>query len=288
MPREQFACRKLLLIVLMLVSIPFARAQVRVLPLYPPQQPADGQSAQPDTAAEAKMVSLINQSRTQQGLPTLAIDDRLTQAARKHTRLMVQNAALSHQFPGEPSLQIRIGNENLPSDKQGENVGMAESIERADLAFMDSPPHRANILDPDYNVVGVGVIRSGGNLYVTEDFARRLPQYSEPEAEAATQAAIQQYERSHGLPTPIRKPQPALRHLACDMALNDALDLGPAAHLPGVHDAFAWTSGDPAKLPNGIDRSLSSGLPAGYSLGACFAPSVSHPGGLYWLVLVSY
>jgi uncharacterized protein YkwD len=35
---------------------------------------------------------------------------------------------------------------------------------------MDDPDHRDNILNPDYNAVGVCVIRSGGQLYVTEDF----------------------------------------------------------------------------------------------------------------------
>ena len=44
--------------------------------------------------------------------------------------------------------------------------------------------------------------------------------------------------------------------MACDMALNDELDLTPASHLSGVHQVFAWTAGDPAKLPKGIDRCL--------------------------------
>ena len=40
------------------------------------------------------------------------------------------------------------------------------------------------------------------------------------------------------------------------MALNDSLDLTPSSHLPGVHEVFAWTAGDPGKLPKGIDRML--------------------------------
>ena len=61
--------------------------------------------------------------------------------------------------------------------------------------------------------------------------------------------------RAHGLPAPVRKPLTQLRHMACDMALNDASGLArPRRDLPGVHEVLAWTAGDPAKLPKGIDR----------------------------------
>ncbi len=151
---------------------------------------------------------------------------------------------------------------------------------------MDSPLHRRNLLDPDYNVVGVGILRRGGNIYVTEDFARRLSEYSEPQAEAALQSAIEHYVRSVGLQVPARKPEPRLRHMACDMALNDALNNQAAAQLPGAHEVMVWTAGDPGKLSDQVKKRLSQAVPSGYALGACFAPSVSHPGGLYWLVML--
>ena len=201
---------------------------------------------------------------------------------------MVQHSALSHQFEGEPSPQTRVNNEGLSSDAEGENVDLNHSIAGAHDALMHSPPHRANILDPDYNVVGVGVIRAGDNVWVTEDFARRLPQLSESQAESAVQSAVDRSERARGFGAPVRQPLRQLRHMACDMALNDDLNLTPASHVSGVHQVFAWTAGDPAKLPKGIDSMLGTGLKGGYSLGACFAPSVSHPGGIYWLVMVAY
>jgi uncharacterized protein YkwD len=250
--------------------------------------PVAAQQPYIDDAAEARLVQLLNQSRAEQGLSPLTVDNRLTQAARKHTQLMVQHAALSHQFPGEPPMQTRFSDAELPSDREGENVALSQDISSAHQELIDSPPHRANILDPKYNAVGVGVIRSGPNLYVTEDFARRLPEYSEPEAEVTLQHAIAKYATSQGLTAPALKSQPELRRLACDMALNDALENQRAAKLPGVHEVFVWTAGDPAKLPKGVDTILSHPLPMGYSLGACFAPSVSYPGGVYWVVMVSY
>jgi len=56
----------------------------------------------------------------------------------------------------------------------GENVGMGPSCQSIHDAFMSSPGHRANILDTDYNQVGVGVATDNdGTIYVTEDFAGR-------------------------------------------------------------------------------------------------------------------
>ena len=43
---------------------------------------------------------------------------------------------------------------------------------------MLSPPHRENLLDTNYNVAGFGVFRSGGRLYVVEDFGHSLPAYT--------------------------------------------------------------------------------------------------------------
>ena len=90
------------------------------------------------------------------------------------------------------------------------------------------------------------------------------------------------------MPPPARKQSPQLRQMACDMALNDKLDSKKAAEVPGVTSAVAWDATDLAKLPPNLKRLLSQPLALGYSLGVCFAPSVSHPGGVYWLVMVIY
>ena len=165
-------------------------------------QTSPAPAAQFDAAAEAQLVQLINQTRSQQGLAPLTVDERLTRAARKHTQLMVQHLALSHQFDGEPPPQTRFSNEGLPSDSSSENVALNQNIPGAHDALMHSPPHRAAILDPNYNVVGVGVLQTDEGFFVTEDFARKLPEMSEQEAEAAVQKSIQRYALSSGFPAP--------------------------------------------------------------------------------------
>ena len=241
-----------------------------------------------DPAGEAQLVDLLNQARSQQGLSPLKMDERLTRAARKHSELMAEHSAISHDFEGEPPLQIRIANENLYADRVSENIAYNNrTIQTAHEGLMHSPPHREAILDPNFDVVGVGVLRVGDEIYVTEDFAHKLPEYSEPQAEAVTETAIARYMKAHGLLAPVRRPQLLLRKMACGMARNDKLDSSDALALPGVHGILAWTAADPAKLPKSIVQVVAPGVPE-YSLGACFAPSVSHPGGVYWIVMVTY
>ncbi len=52
--------------------------------------------------------------------------------------------------------------------------------------------------------------------------------------------------------------------------------------------AVAWTATDLRKLPPGLQKILGQPVSSGYSLGVCFATSASQPGGVYWLLFVTY
>jgi uncharacterized protein YkwD len=236
-----------------------------------------------------QLVELINQERVREGLPPLAVDERLMQAARKHTELLAKHQGLSHQFAEEQPLQARFTDENLRSDRQGENVATEADVAGAHEVLMNSPRHRANILNPKYNAVGVAVMQSGEQLYVTEDFAHRLPDYSDLEADAVLHKVITTFVKTNGSPAPVRKPQPDLQEMACHMAVIDALDTGtPRNSIVGVHRVVAWAATDLEQLPDGVKALLSQPLNNGYSLGVCFAASATHPGGIYWISMVTY
>jgi uncharacterized protein YkwD len=242
----------------------------------------------PATDTEQQLLSLLNQERARQDLPPLQLDERLSRAARKHTQLMVQNDSLSHGFDGEAPLAVRIADENVRCDHDGENVALDGSLEGAHTMLMQSQHHRDNILGQQFNAVGIGILKSDDLIYVTEDFAHVLPNYSEPEADAAAQRAIGEYAKSQGVAVPVRKPMPQLRQTACDMALEDQLDSKRAGEIRKFSSAVSWNAVDLGKLPANLKRLLTQPLVMGYSLGVCFAPSVSHPGGVYWLVMVIY
>jgi uncharacterized protein YkwD len=241
-----------------------------------------------DAAGQKQLVELINRERARQGVQPLAVDERLAEAARKHTQLMVKHDTPSHQLSEEQPLQVRVADEGLRSDRQAENVGLEMDVAGAHAMLMNSPAHRANILSRDYNAVGIGVILSGNKLYVTEDFAHRLPDYSDAEADAALQRAIADYASAHRFPAPMRKAQPALHEMACHMAVIDALDTATPRSIPGVHRVMSWTATEVEQLPEGVKTILGQPLPNGYSVAICFSTSATHPGGMYWIMMVTY
>jgi uncharacterized protein YkwD len=125
-----------------------------------------------DTAAEQQLIQLINQARSQEGLPPLQQNTQLLQAARAHSELMASRQTLSHQLPREPILRKRLALSGLRFHTDGENVAFNQNAEAAHQGLMHSSPHRAIILSPVYNAVGVGAVERDGTLWITEDFAR--------------------------------------------------------------------------------------------------------------------
>jgi uncharacterized protein YkwD len=254
----------------------------------PPDSPGQASPVQIDPAAEQQLVDLINQERAKVRLQPVRANQPLTDAARKHSVRMAQHKKLSHQFPGEPPLDVRLASENVRSDRESENVALAQEPPTAHQALLDSPAHRGAILDPRSDSVGVGVVRSGNYLYVTEDFARVLPNLSNADATAAAQTAIAKYAASRGIPEPLPQPRPQMQLMACDMAAKDKPDTASARQIPGVHRVFVWSTADVAQLPASVTEALSQPLPTSYSLSACFASSASSPGGMYWVIMVTY
>lgn len=241
-----------------------------------------------DAPSEEQLLALVNRERTKAGVPPLNLDERLTRAARKHSQGMIDQDSLVHQLPGEDPLLLRLTAESVRTDHDGENIALNGDIVSAHTALMESPQHRANVLNPQFNAIGIGVLRSDELIYVTEDFAHVLPDYSEFEADAAAQQAIADYTRSVNMPLPARKSRTQLTRMACDMAGLDKLDSSRAREIPGVISAVAWTATDLHNLPAGLKKILTQPLSSGYSLGVCWATSKSQPGGVYWLLLVTY
>src|SRR5262249_17939886 len=145
------------------------------------------------SAAEQQLLELANQSRRQAGLRPLAFDPGLAEAATIHGREMVAAQQLSHQFDGEPSLPQRLAAATkLQLDQEGENVAFDYNAAGGHEHLMASPPHRANLLDRDFNVVGIAALHSGDHLYIVQDFGHALPNYSSTEVKDRIAASVAQ------------------------------------------------------------------------------------------------
>lgn len=115
--------------------------------------------------AASLVVCVVNQVRARHGLRRLSARHELHGAARSHSRRMQRTDCFSHECPGEPPLTGRYQRAGyLPcgcSWGAGENIAWGPrqkgSPRRIVRAWMNSSPHRANILNGAYEHAGVGV-----------------------------------------------------------------------------------------------------------------------------------
>jgi uncharacterized protein YkwD len=239
-----------------------------------------------DSQAEQLLLDLANKSRAQAGAPALTLDAGLCQAARAHAEAMFAARQLSHQFEGEPSLPQRLGSSTRTTlDQEGENVALDMDAEDGHKHLMLSPPHRANLLNPAYNVIGLGVVRSGDRLYIVQDFGHALPNFSATEVKARIAASIAQARHQAGQPDLIRRDLPTADDAACSMAHADKLGTSPVHQLAQRYTVLTYTSVRPEKLPAEAGRSLASHNLKSFSVGACYARTETYPTGVYWVVL---
>src|SRR5277367_62819 len=239
-----------------------------------------------DSEAEQVLLQLANQARKQVGAPQLTLDAGLAQAARKHAEAMFAARQLSHQFEGEPSLPQRLASATRTQlDREAENVALDFDPEHGHEHLMQSPPHRANLLNAAYNVVGLGVIRSGDRLYIVQDFGHALPNYSTAEVKEQIAAALAQARVQARQPELARRDLPNSDDAACSMAQADKLGTAPVQQLAQRYTVLTYTSLHPEALPENGMQAISSRNLRSFSVGACYARTATYPTGVYWVVL---
>jgi uncharacterized protein YkwD len=148
-----------------------------------------GANLTPSTAHAAQIraatLCLLNRQRARHGLRRLRAQRSLSHAATKYARLMVAKHFFDHVSPAGSTMASRIERTRYLHHTRawslGENLawgaGMASTPAQIVNAWMHSPPHRRNILDPSFREIGVGVALGSptgraGATYVNE-FGRR-------------------------------------------------------------------------------------------------------------------
>jgi uncharacterized protein YkwD len=118
------------------------------------------------------MVSLVNQARTEAGLPTLVVDFAMAAVARAHSIDMAANDYFSHTNLDGLSPFDRMRNAGIAYQGAGENIARYRSTAAAHAGLMDSSGHRANILNERFTRIGIGVFVDGtGSMFFTQLFA---------------------------------------------------------------------------------------------------------------------
>lgn len=150
---------------------------------------------------EAQSIAMVNQERAAAGLPALASDGPALDVARRHSVRMSEEGRLFH-------------NSNLPNEidawlKLGENVGRGPSVRDIHDAFMASPDHRHNILDPDFESIAVGIQFANDQIWLTQVFILREKAAAAPAPSAASVEPATPRPRARVAGVKVTRPAPA-------------------------------------------------------------------------------
>lgn len=121
--------------------------------------------------AEAQMFALVNQARVANGLAPFTLDPALTDVARRHSADMVTRGYFAHNNPDglDPFARMKAGGVTFRA--AAENIAWAGDAAIAHDALMNSPGHRANLLNAQLGRIGIGIVRKDGmHVMVTQLF----------------------------------------------------------------------------------------------------------------------
>lgn len=136
------------------------------------------------TPAERLLV-LANEARVSEGLRPLTWDPALADAAMAHCLRMAAEGPLAHRYGGEPDLTTRAGSAGAHFSLVEENIALGSNAETIHQGWLNSPEHRANLLNPAIDRVGIAVVARGGLLFAVADFDQAVPVMTQTEVEAA-------------------------------------------------------------------------------------------------------
>jgi uncharacterized protein YkwD len=126
----------------------------------------------PDLTQET-LLNLVNAERQRVGASPLVLNSSLTVAAQGHAQDMANTRRLSHTGSNGSTMRSRIDATRYPWSTIGENVAMGQTTPAAVMeAWMNSPGHRRNILNPNFTELGLGYAQGGGRPYWVQVFAR--------------------------------------------------------------------------------------------------------------------
>jgi uncharacterized protein YkwD len=120
---------------------------------------------------ESSMLDMVNKERTLRGFKPLKLDIEMTQVARAQSQDMLRRGYFSHFNPEGKDPFDRMRSAGVSFHAAGENLALAQTLEIAHRNLMNSPGHRANILNPSYGRLGIGVIDAGFyGLMISQEF----------------------------------------------------------------------------------------------------------------------
>ena len=188
--------------------------------------------------SEGDFFSAANAARAANGVHALAWASDLADVARQQAERMAKADSLFHN----PNLATDVSNWQVVS----ENVGYGPSWDSIQSAFMASPEHKANIVDPEVTQLGVGTyVGPDGRLWVSEVF--RLPFGSTAPAatgsgSGSASAPAASSTSSSGGSSALAQPSPEQLLRDRIAIARDKVSSGPASRKDPLTEALAFST----------------------------------------------
>jgi len=126
--------------------------------------------ARPDL--ETQMLNLVNEERRSRGLQILQPDAKLKQAAQSHGTDMFTRGYFSHNTPEGIDPFKRMKKLGIRYSFAGENLAHSYDLDAAHTGLMNSPGHRANILNQHFGKIGIAILDGGSKgLMLVQEFS---------------------------------------------------------------------------------------------------------------------
>ncbi len=249
---------------------------------------AEVKAAEAIPQMERQIFELANQERAKAGVPPLKWNNNLAIAARLHANEMAKRNELSHQFKAEADMSARLADQGARFDSAAENIGLADAMEELHLGWMRSPPHRANLLNPRYDQMGVGIARAGDRLYATQDFAHSVAKFSPDQAEDEVIAAYRKVRESlRSLATQLSSDK-SLRSSACSDQTSAAIPASDGSGMLGGRVVFNYTTSDLNEIPSNLRKRLGDRNVKAIKVGACPRQDTARGFSSYRVITVLY
>ncbi|MFK7990053.1 MAG: CAP domain-containing protein [Sandaracinaceae bacterium] len=144
-----------------------------------------------------ELLALLNESRERAGLTPLSAHVGLREVGLAHSRDMASNGFIGHTSPTTGTAADRVRTASLNTGLVLENIGRGYSAQEIHRGLMESPGHRANLINPDVSHVGIGVVAEPENdrsaFIVTQVFIRMA---EEVNLDGAAPRLVEQINRS--------------------------------------------------------------------------------------------
>lgn len=237
--------------------------------------PTPAQPASTPLSAEAReLLAQTNQDRAAQRLGPLAWSRELAQAATLHDARMVERNDLEHQFAGEADVATRTGQAGAHFRSVAENIAIGPNAEALEREWMHSPRHRANILDPRMNTVGIALVRHNGQLWAVEDFAQSVESLTAATAERRVINLLTEQGLSNA------KVSESARQ-TCELEHGSA-----GGTRPGF--IMRWEGSDLSRLPDVLLEKLHTGRFRSAAVGVCRSAAAAHGFTAYRVAVLLY